>query len=267
MSEFIQSLPAKLGNLALEQLLPAALILAAGILAIRVVLKSVDRTLEKTKLEKAAYGFIKSLLRICLYILLGLSVANKLGIDVTGIVALASVLTLAISLSVQNLLTNVLGGFTLMTTHPFHSGDYVEIADQAGTVVEIGMTYTKLRTADNKEISIPNSAVTAAQIVNYSITGKRRVDINVTASYDAPVEKVLEVLKEAGRVPTILAEPEPFAAVLNYGDSAIEYVLRVWSSGDDYWTTYFAITRNVKAKFDENDIEMTYPHLNVHLDK
>ena len=255
------------GDFALERALPMVLILVIGFVIIHFCIRILGKILEKTKLEKAAHSLIKSLLKVCLYVLLGLVVASNLGIDVTGIVALASVLTLAVSLSVQNLLTNVLGGFTLMTTHPFHSGDFVEIAGQAGVVQEIGMTYTKLTTPDNKEISIPNSAVTSAQIVNYSITGKRRVDINVTASYDAPVPKVLEVLKEAASVSTILSDPAPFAAVVNYGDNAIEYTVRVWSTSENYWDTYFAVMHNIKAQFDSNGVEMTYPHLNVHLDK
>ena len=97
--------------------------------------------------------------------------------------------------------------------------------------------------------------------------GTRRLDITVTASYDAPVEKVEAALREAIRVPGILAEPAPFVSVSKYGDSAIEYVIRVWTAGADYWTVHFAITHNIKTQFDKNGIEMTYPHLNVHLDK
>lgn len=267
MLDFIRSLFFKLGNFTLDKLLPAVIILAAGILIIRILMTIVAKALEKSKLEKAAHSLIKSLLRVVLYVLLSLIAASSLGIDVTGIVALASVLTLAVSLAVQNALANVIGGFTLLYTHPFRSGDFVEIAGQSGTVTEIGLTYTKLSTADNKLVSIPNSAVTAAQIVNYSVTGRRRVDISVTASYDAPVEKVLEVLREAGRVPTALEEPAPFAALMNYGDSSIAYILQIWTDTDDYWTTTFAVNRNIKVKFDENGIKMTYPHLNVHLDK
>jgi small conductance mechanosensitive channel len=225
------------------------------------------RTLASTKLEKAAHSLITSLARVTLYILLGLMVASALGIDITGIVALASVLTLALSLALQNMLTNVIGGFTLLTTHPFTSGDYVEIAGQSGTVQEIGVTYTKLTTPDNKMVSIPNSAVVAAQIVNYTVTGTRRVDFAVTASYDAPVEKVIEALKEAAKVPTVLDTHVPFAAVKNYGDHSIEYVLQVWSTTDDYWTTTFEINKNIKAVFDARGIEMTYPHLNIHMSK
>ena len=151
---------------AADRLVTAVVVLAAGLCLIRILLALARRGLEATKLEKAAHTLVLSLAKVTLYLLLGLSVASSLGIDVTGIVALASVLTLAVSLALQNMLTNVLGGFTLLSTHPFHSGDYVEIAGQSGTVEEINMTYTRLATPDNKIVSIPNSAVTAAQIIN-----------------------------------------------------------------------------------------------------
>lgn len=247
--------------------LPALILLAVGILVIRLILNVLNIALSKTKMEKAAYGLIRSTAKVVLYILLALMVADKLGVDVTSVVALASVLTLAVSLSVQDLLTNVIGGFTLLYTKPFVSGEFVEVAGQSGTVQEIGLTYTKLATGDNKLISIPNKSVVAAEIVNYSASGTRRVDVAVSASYDAAVDQVLEALKEAAAVPTALAEPVPFAAVKNYGDSAIEYVLQVWTSGADYWTTLFAVNKRVKECFDEKGIEMTYPHLNVHLDR
>lgn len=247
--------------------LPALVIGAAGILIIRVVLNIVKVALEKSKLEKDAYSLILSVTRIILYVLLTLIVADKLGVDVTGVVALASVLTLAVSLSVQNALTNVIGGFTLLYTKPFVSGDFVEVAGQSGTVREIGLAYTKLATGDNKIVSIPNSAVVAAQIVNYSVTGTRRVDINVSASYESPVEQVMEALLEAAKVDTALSEPEAFVGVQKYGESAIEYVLRIWSTADDYWTTLYTVNRRIKAVFDEKGIRMTYPHLNVHMDK
>lgn len=254
-------------NLLVSSIFPALIIAVVGILLIRVLLKAVHKLLEKSKLEKTAHGLIESALNVVSYVLLALIVASRLGIDVSGIVALASVLTLAVSLALQNILANVIGGFTLLYTKPFTSGDFVEVAGQSGTVQEISLAYTKLATGDNKIVSIPNSAVVAAQIVNYTVTGKRRVDVNVSASYDAPVEKVLEALREAGKVETALPEHAPFAAVKNYGESAIGYVLQVWSTADDYWTTLFALNERVKAVFDEKGIAMTYPHLNVHLDK
>ena len=267
MMSWIDNVTAATVAMLTANVLPAVILLVAGILAIRIAVKIVITALNKTKLEKAAHSLILSVVRAVLYILLGLMVATKLGIDVTSIVALASVLTLAVSLALQNILANVIGGFTILTTQPFHSGDYVEIAGQGGTVAEINMSYTKLETPDKKVICIPNSAVIAAQIVNYSAADTRRVEVNVSASYEAPVQKVIDALVLAGTVDNVLLEPAPFAAVTAYGDSAIQYSLRLWVKNADYWDVYFEVMQKVKKIFDEQGIEMTYPHLNVHLDK
>ena len=255
------------GIAALNRFLPFLLILLTGIIIIRIITKVVNKALAKTKLEKAAHGMIRSLVKTVLYVLLALTAASSLGIDVTGVLALASVATLAVSLALQDMLSNLVGGFTLVYTHPFSSGDYVEIAGQSGTVKEIGMTYTKLATPDNKLVQIPNASVVSSEIVNYSCTGKRRVAIDVTASYDAPVDKVLAALKEAATVEGILEDPAVFSAVTSYGDHAIHYVVRVWCPTDKYWDVYNETIYNVKKVFDREGIQMTYPHLNVHLDK
>ena len=247
------------------KVLPAVIIFVIGILAIRIINKILKATLDKSKLEKAAHTLILSLASTCLYILLGLIVASSLGIDVTSIVALASVLTLALSLALQNMVSNIIGGFTILYTQPFHSGDYVEIAGQGGMVKEINMTYTMLATADNKLISIPNSAVVAAQIVNFSAAQTRRVEVAVSASYDAPTQKVIDALVAAGTVDLVLTDPAPKAVVTAYGDSAISYSLRLWVNTPDYWDVYFQVNQRVKDIFDQQDIEMTYPHLNVHI--
>lgn len=250
-----------------KRICTAVILLVVGLLAIRVVINIVNQALEKSRLEKAAHSLITSLVKVALYILLGLIVASTLGIDVTSIVALASVLTLALSLALQNMVSNVIGGFTILYTHPFHSGDYVEIADQSGTVQEINMTYTTLATPDNKLVSIPNSAVVAAQIINYSSSGTRRVAVNVSASYDAPTQQVLDALALAGTVDNVLLDPAPQAVILDYGESAIAYSLRLWVKTEDYWDVYFLVMQRVKDIFDQQGIAMTYPHLNVHLDK
>lgn len=246
---------------------PALLLVVAGLLVIAIVRKIVKTLLEKSKLEKAAHSLINSVVSVALYLLLGLIVASSLGIDVTGVVALASVLTLAISLSVQNMLTNLIGGFTLLSTKPFASGEFVEIAGQSGTVQEIGLTYTKLRTPDNKEVSIPNSAVVSAQIINYSVTGTRRVEVYVSASYDSPIPKVLDALRQAARLPKVLEDMEVTATVKGYGESNIDYQLFVWTKAEDYWAVKFEIQEKLKSIFDENGVAMSYPHVNVHVEK
>ena len=245
----------------------AVVILAVGVLAIRIFMRLLRATLEKSHMEKAAYSLITSLAKAAMYVILFLIAASALGIDVSSIVALASVLTLALSLALQNMVSNVIGGFTILYTHPFRSGDYVEIAGQGGTVREINMAYTILATPDNRVVSIPNSAVVAAQIVNYSSADSRRVELPVSASYDAPTQKVLDALALAGTVDNALLEPAPAAVITGYGDSAINYSLRVWVKPEDYWDVYFLVNQRIKDIFDQQGIEMTYPHMNVHMVK
>lgn len=243
------------------------LILVAGILIIKLVMSIVNKILSKSKLEKAGHNLIGTLIRTVLTLLLGLMAAASLGIDVTGVIALASVLTLALSLSLQDLLTNIIGGFTLLNTRPFGSGDFVEIAGEAGTVSEIGLTYTKLVTSDNKLIYIPNNSVVTADIINYSDSGTRRVELNISVSYDAPTEQVFAALLDTARVPGVMEDPAPFVAIAGFRDSAIEYTLRVWTATEDYWNVTYAMNQRVRECFAQHGVDMTYPHLNIHLDK
>ena len=254
-------------RVALDNAVPAVVVLVIGLLVIRVVMALVTKLLDNTKLEKAAHGLIKSVARVVLYVLLGLIVADAVGIDVTSIIALASVLTLAVSLSVQNLLTNVLGGFTLLYTHPFKSGDYVEVAGKSGTVQEISMTYTKLATPDNKIISIPNASVVAGDIINYTVSGTRRVDVAVQAVYTENSQKVIDALIQAGTVDKVLLDPAPLAVIDSYTDNGIRYALRVWTKTEDYWDVYYVINQNIRDIFAAQDIKMAYPHMHVYMEK
>lgn len=250
-----------------QKLLPAALTLVVGLLVIRIVMTVITKLLNKTKLEKAAHGLIKSVARVVLYVLLGLMVADCLGIDVTGAIALASVLTLAVSLSVQNALTNVIGGFTLLYTHPFKSGDFVEVAGKSGTVQEIGMAYTVLATPDNKIISIPNSSVVSGDIVNYTVSGTRRVEVKVQAVYSESSQQVIDALLQAGTVDKVLLDPAPMAVIDSYGESAINYSLRVWTKSEDFWDVYFVINQNIRKIFEAQGIKMAYPHMHVYMEQ
>ena len=261
MSEFFK-------NLTLDSILPAVLTLIVGTLVIRFVLRLTKRSLDKTRLEKAAASLIHSLLKVVLFVLLGLMAADRLGVDVSGVVALASVASLALSLALQDALANVIGGFTLLSNHPFHSGDYVEIAGQGGTVQTIDIAYTKLTTPDNKTISIPNAAVVASQIVNYSTSGTRRVDIAIRTECHVSVDAVKEALLRAAGLDTVLTEPAaPMAALRGFSDGTMEFILQFWTSSDDYWTTTFAANENIKRELDAIGVKMTFPHMNVHIDK
>ena len=252
-----------IGQYALSKLLPMVLLVALGILGIQTVLTIVSKMLEKSKLEKAAHTLIITACQVVLYVLLALTVASGLGIDVTGIVALASVLTLAVSLAVQNLLTNVFGGFTLLYTKPFVSEDFVEIAGQSGTVKEIGLTYTKLATVDNKIVSIPNSAVVAAQIVNYTTTGTRRLDIDLSVSYSVSADTVLQIMEKAACQRGVLEDPACVVAMKEYNPQSITYGIMLWCKASDYWDLKYTINRELSRLAKEAGITFYDPHLTV----
>ena len=267
MEDKVKQLLDRAGEFASARILLTVFVLIIGFVIIHLINRILNKILKKTKLEKAAHTLIKSLARVVLYLLLGLMVADSLGIDVTGVIALASVLTLSVSLALQNALGNVFGGCTLLYTAPFHSGDFVDIGAESGTVVEIGMTYTKLRTPDNKMISIPNSTVVGGDIVNYSITGTRRLDIPVTAVYTEPSQKVLAALMEATIHDKVLLDPAPATLTDSYGENTVRYNLRVWTKTEDYWDVRNDIMLKVREIFAAQNIKMVYPHIHVYTEK
>lgn len=268
MANFLEKLIPGVMEFLGGQALPAAVTFFVGVWLLRALLRGVRKLLERSRMEPAAHSLILSVLRIVGYLLVGLIVASRLGVDVSGIIALAGVLSLAVSLAVENALANVFGGFTLLYTQPFHAGDLVEIAGQMGIVREVGLAYTKLVPGDNRTISIPNSAVTSAQIINYSVNGTRRYELRVKVAYDVPAKDVTEALLEAAAgVETALADPAPFAAVAAYGESGVEYVLHVWFRADDHWPGSFLVNSRVKEILDERGIAMAYPHINVHMER
>ena len=250
---------------ALHKLLPGIITAVIGILAVRILLRLLDQVLSRK--ANMAGTLVKAVVRVVLYVLLGLTVLSNIGVDVSGVVALASVLTLAVSLSLQNILANLFGGMSLLYTKPFVPGHYVTIGGKSGTVREVGLIYTKLVTPDNKIISLPNSAVSTAEIINFTETGRRRVEITVSASYDAPVDRVLAALTEAAKVENALEDPAPTAYIEKYGDSAIEYTLLLWAPAGVFLDVQHAVTANIKKVFDAHNIEMTYPHLNIHVEE
>lgn len=267
MSVDLSAVTKAFGAISTARILPAIITFIIAYFVLKLVIKLVGNLLDRTPMEKTIVRFIRSSLRIVMWVLISIITASALGIDTTSMVALISVASLAVSLAVQGALSNLAGGVTLLSTHPFRVGDFVEVGGVSGTVQEIGMTYTTLTTADQKEIFVPNSEISSSKIINYTAMTSRRVDLTFTASYDDAVEDVKAALLKAAMLPQVQTEPAPFAAVNNYGDSSIEYVLRVWTTPAEYWNVYYAIVENVKICFDEAGITMTYPHLNVHLDR
>ena len=193
-------------------------------------------------------------------------VANALGINTSSLVALVSVVGLALSLSVQNILSNLFTGLTLLITKPFAAGDFVEVAGKTGLVKTVGLFYTQLDTLDNVAVSIPNADVTASSVSNYSREELRRVDRTFTTSYDCSTDEVKAAIADAiAKDARILTDPAPFVRLLDYKGSTVEYVVRVWCKGPDYWDVYFALNENVRESFAARGVKFSYEHVNVHI--
>lgn len=255
-------------NLTLNNVLRVAILLVVGVAVIRLLMKLVNRMLARSKALEALQGYIRSVIRVGLWLLLALMVAESIGIPTASLIALLSVAGLAVSLALQNTLSNVAGGIMLLVSKPFVPGDFVELDGVSGTVAQSGLSYSKFITVDNKEIYIPNSQVSSAKVINYTHLGRRRMELLFSASYDAPTETVKTALREVvEQFPQILSDPAPAIWLNAYKDSCIEYVVRVWTTTDDYWNVYYPLLEAVRPAFDRHGIEMTYNHLNVHLMK
>ena len=257
----------RIGSMALSTLISAVLTFITCFIVMQIILKTLERILGRAnKIDGTLKGFIHSAVKIVLWILTGIIVAGAPGIPTTSLVALISIAGLALSLSVQNILSNLFSGLTLLVSKPFKSGDYVEVGGRNGIIKSVGLFYTQLNTLDNVSINIPNSDVTGTTVINYSREPLRRVDRVYSASYESSTENVKAAVFEAiSRDEKILRDPAPFVRLSEYKDSCIEYTVRVWCKCADYWDVFFNLNENVRDCFAEKGVEMTYNHMNVHI--
>lgn len=258
-----EEMKAFFSSLTLSKILPVLLVFLVCVIVTRILLRIILRMLERSKLNRTMFSFLKTTLRIVLYSLVVLITAGSLGIDVSSLIAVLSVISLAVSLAVQGTLENVVGGLSLLTTHPFHVGDFVQIGSDSGTVEEIRMSYTKIETIDGKHVYIPNRDASTARICNYSDNGKRRIDITISASYKDDCAKVKEALLAASEHPNRL-EDEPIEAYVNdYLGSGVEYILRFWVNSEVYVTTRFEVLETIKAEFDDRGLTIPFPQMEI----
>lgn len=252
-----------------DRFIETAVVAILAFIVVKLVLGALNHLMDRMGVELTLQKFVRNVARFVAYFLMALVIAGQLGINTSSVVALASVLSAAFALAAQGALGNLFGGILLLLTKPFLVGDYVIAGGVEGTVLEIGLLCTRINTLDNKRVSVPNGSISASTVTNCSTEGKRRVDLTVTASYDAPIPTVKKALLEAiAATDKTLNEPaEPFVRVFNYGESSIEYVIRVWTTNGDYWSVYFDLLENIKVYFDKNNVEMTYNHMNVHMIK
>ena len=245
----------------------AILVFLVCLIAIKILMKAVEKLLARSKkMDSVLQGFIKNAVRIALWALAIVIIAGALGIPTASLVAVISIAGLALSLSVQNILANLFSGITLLITRPFGAGDLVDIGANTGVVKTVGMFYTVLDTLDNRVVSIPNSDVTGASVVNYSRNPLRRVDMTFNASYDDSTEAVRAAILEAAQADErILADPAPFIVIGKYKESSVEYIVRLWCQNADYWDVYFGMNERVRERFAADGVHMTYSHINVHM--
>lgn len=259
-------LETEIGGFSLGNLLAAAVILLISLVVIKLLTKAVRRALERSKLERAIRSFILSCVRVLLWVLVALIIADKLSIPSASLVAVLSVAGLAFSLSLQNTLSNVFAGFTLLMTRPFSSGDFVELGATTGTVISSGLFYVTLVTADRKEIHIPNSDVASSRITNYSTEPTRRVDLAFGLEYDCEAGAVRRALLDAAAAePRVLSDPAPSVVVSAYNASSVEYSLRAWAATQDYWDVYFALNESCRAALEKDGLSMAFDRLDVRI--
>ena len=268
MSEFFDKLSGiTIGSISLGGVLSAVVLLIVCAIVIKIIMAAINKLLSRAKkLDGTLRGFVASAAKVVLWALAIIIIAGALGIETASLVALLSVVSLALSLSVQTLLTNVFSGLTLLINKPFSEGDLIEVAGKTGIVKKLGLFYTTLDTLDNILVSIPNGDICNASIMNYAAEDKRRVDFTFTASYSSETEDVKAAIREAAAADEkIFRDPEPFIVLSKYNASNIEYIVRVWCRNADYWDVYFGMNERVRETFKAHGVSMTYDHVNVHM--
>lgn len=220
-----------------------------------------DEKLDKTLSRTLAYA-----IKIALKILVIVSIIGYLGIETTGISAVIASLGVCAGLAVNGTLSNLAGGVMLLITRPFKLGDYISAQGSDGTVEDIRICYTKIKTVDNKVVYLPNSALSTGTIINFSEDELRRVDLDFSVAGNDP-EKVRQILLgicESEEL--VLADPAPFARISDYGaGNGLKITLRAWCKSGDYWTVYFNLLDSAQKHFDEEKIVVPFNQLDVHI--
>ncbi len=247
--------------------LPIMIWVLLGIIVIHFLMNIIKKRIKRSKrIPKSIQAFLATGIRFLLYFIIVLSVCNRLGIDITSLVAAFSIVGVAVSLSIQNSLSNVMAGFSLLFTKQFDVDDYIEAGGVSGTVMRIGMSSCKLKTYDGKDIYVPNASIVSEKIINYSREPFRRIDVTIGTSYDETVDRVKASLQTVvDETPEISRDNDIFIGITNFGESSIDYTLRCWVKNADYWPVYLGLLEKIKRAFERDNIEIPYNQLDVHM--
>lgn len=261
---FKNILDAMLG--ALPTLLIAVAVLIVGLILTKISIKLLSKGLAKTKLELTVIKFTSQIAKIALYVLLVTIVLSILGIPATSIITVIGTAGVAIGLALKDSLSNVAGGFLLLLTRPFKIGDYIISNGVEGTVAQISVLHTRLNSSTNQAIFVPNGQVINAVVVNNSGNDTRRVDFKFSISYNDDYEKAHDIILDIlTKHPLALKTPQSLVRMYEHGSSSIVIAARVWTETSNYWSVYFDVTEQVRAAFIENNIEIPFNQLDVHV--
>ena len=247
-------------------LLMALAILIIGRQLVKLILRLITVALEKSNVEDTVRIFVTNLLNTLLMILVFIAAINQLGIETTSIIAVLGAAGLAIGLALQGSLSNFAAGILIVIYRPYKVGDYIEAGNYAGTVKDIRIFSTVLKTPDNKIVVVPNGSIMNGSIVNYSDQDTRRIDLIISCGYEDDIDKVRSVLEDIiKKEKRVLKDPKPQIAVTELADSSVNFIFRPWVKRTDYLPVYYSLLEEVKKRFDKEGISIPYPQSDVHI--
>lgn len=244
------------------------LTIVIGIIVIQIIMKITKKALNRSDADPSVYAFVKNAVRIVCIIIIVTMCLGILGIPMSTVIAVLGAAGAAIALALKDSLANIAGGLMIIITKPFNKDDLIDVGEVSGKVEKIDLFLTTLKTYDNKTITIPNGLINTSILINHSRETKRRVDCTFSISYKNDIGKAKEILSAVCQAcPQIIRESEPLIGVANHGDSAIIMDVKAWCETDDYWDVKYFLEENVKIAFDEHDIEIPYPQMDVFIKK
>ena len=238
--------------------------LLIGIIVIKLLINITRRLLNKTSMEKITIGFIITILKICLYVVLILILLSIIGIEITGLLTAISALVLAIGMALENIIANAANGIVIVSNKMFKKGDYIAVDGVEGNVVAINFLFTTILTGDNKRITIPNSTIVNSSVVDYDSNRTRRVDFAFEVAYEADVEQVKKLIIDCmvsnGKV---RLEPAPFCRLNALNANSIQFSAKCWCDSEDYWDVYYDVLELVYNELKRNNICIPYSQIEV----
>ena len=235
-----------------------------GFILIKLFIKFLKKIGKRIKLDQTVYNFLITVIKFVLWVLYVLTLLAIAGVPITSLVAVITALTLGVTLAIQSSVSNLANGVILLANKPFKIGDLVEINGVTGTVVDISIFNTKLRTANNEIITMPHNVTINNPIIDYTSLEMRRIALDVSVSYDSDMTKVKEILLETIKEQELVLQDQANSVNLaKMNSSSIDFSVKVWTATENYWDCFFALTESVFNKLNENNIEIPYNKLDV----